>query len=282
MTESRLLCLWRYPVKSMQGEQITRSWVAEDGILGDRAYALFDHESGTVASAKHARLWGRLLQCQAQFMTEPQPNAPLPPVQITLPDTTTLTSDHPHIHEWLSRYVERPVSLIRLAPAQALREANRSPFETDEHVQQEPLALAAPQGTFFDYAPIHLLSTATLHWLHTLYPGGNFDLRRFRPNLVLEVAPEAGAVELTWLGSSIAVGSDVQLQLIDPCPRCVVTTLPQAELPPDLGILRTLGDHAHATSVSLAPGREFTAVAGVYAQVLRAGMITVHAGVDVL
>jgi uncharacterized protein YcbX len=118
-----------------------------------------------------------------------------------------------------------------------------------------------PKGTFFDLATIHLLTTLTLDRLRELYPPGRFEARRFRPNII--VAPEAGAsgfVEQTWVGRTLAVGEQVRLRVTGPCPRCVMTTLPQADLPCDVGILRTAVQHAQGH-------------VGVYAAVVQGGTL---------
>ena len=63
----RVVALWRYPVKSMQGEALNRALLDERGILGDRALALLDVETGKVASAKSPRMWPNLLDFHATF-----------------------------------------------------------------------------------------------------------------------------------------------------------------------------------------------------------------------
>jgi uncharacterized protein YcbX len=245
--------------------------------LGDRAYAIRDCATGHIASAKHPRKWHALFQCRAAFAEPPWPGRPLPPVWITLPDGTVIHSGQADVDQVLSWALGREVTLIAEAPAPPTREANRSPFEGDpdqETIMQEPMALAAPAGTFFDYAPLHLLTTATLDRLRALYPAGRFEARRFRPNLV--IAPygnEADFIENGWIGRSLQIGAEVQVQLIDPCPRCIVTTLAQGDLPRDPGILRTLGQHTAAASATLAPGVVFPAVVGVYASVIQGGTI---------
>ena len=84
-----------------------------------------------------------------------------------------------------------------------------------------------PAGTFFDLAPIHVLTTATINQLRQLYPEGRFEVRRFRPNIV--VRPEghdAEFAESNWVGRELHVGDDVVLAITGHCPRCVMTTLP--------------------------------------------------------
>ena len=268
--------LWRYPIKSMQGEEVGETAIGERGILGDRSYALIDQATGHIASAKHPRKWGKLLLCRAAFVEEPLAGAPLPPVAITLPDGAVVHSSDGDVDQVLSRMLGREVHLLVTAPAQPLREADRSPPEdaTQELILEEAMALAAPPGTFFDYAPVHVLTTATLAALSHQHPSGRFEVRRFRPNIVVEpVAVDPGFVENEWIGLHLAIGADVQLHLLDPCPRCVVTTLPQGELARDPGILRTIADNNAAASATLAPGVVFPAVAGVYGSVLQPGML---------
>src|SRR5262249_34015040 len=120
---------------------------------------------------------------------------------------------------------------------------------------------ALPEGTFFDCATVHLLTTATLDRLRELYPKGRFEVRRFRPNIAVESASgEKSFVENAWIGHTIGIGDAVRLNITGPCPRCVMTTLPQGDLPKDPGILRTAAQH---NKVSV----------GVYAAVLRGGSI---------
>lgn len=269
--------LWRYPVKSMQGERVLQSPVDQRGLAGDRCYAIIDRATGQVASAKHPRKWGALLACRAAFATEPQPNQPLPPIWISLPDGTTVSSQDQQIDAALSRALGREVYLTSEVQTARTREADRTELEegAPETVREEPLALAAPEGTLFDVAPLHLLTTSTLGHLGQLYPAGQFDVRRFRPNVVLALPEDAPSfAEQRWLGMWLAAGSAL-LEVIDPCPRCVVTTAAQRGLPRDAGILRTLANSSSSTSLTLAPGVLFSAVAGVYAQVTQPGSLIV-------
>lgn len=267
----------RYPVKSMRGEALEAAHVTGRGLPGDRAYALLDLEAGTVASAKHPRKWAALLECSARYVDEPRPDAPPPPVIITLPDGAPIRSDAPNVDQVLSDALGRPVALICGAPAGALREADRTPVDAPAEapvIRREPLALGAP-GALFDYGPLHILTTATLAALRALHPAGGFAPERFRPNLLIQAAPEAaGFPELGWLGRTLAVGA-VPVEIFDPCPRCVVTTLPQPGLPRDPEILRALSRHTSAASITLAPGHVFLAVAGVYGRTRSEGRICV-------
>ena len=118
-----------------------------------------------------------------------------------------------------------------------------------------------PEGTFFDTALVHLLTTATIDRLRMLYPEGRFEVRRFRPNIVVETpSGEKDFVEHAWVGRTLAIGDSVRLGITRPCFRCVMTTLAQGDLPKDPGILRTAARHNKAR-------------AGVYATVLQSGKI---------
>jgi uncharacterized protein YcbX len=149
-------------------------------------------------------------------------------------------------------------------------------------IRREPIRLAAPPGTLVDVAPIHLLSEATLDRLALLHPRHRPDSRRFRPNLIVGGEDEGGGFpELGWLGRELTVGSEVRGRVIDPCPRCVVTTLPQPGVPADPGLLRALARHTRAASVTLAPGTEFAAVVGVYLAISSGGTVRVGSPVVV-
>src|SRR5205823_13203951 len=107
-------------------------------------------------------------------------------------------------------------------------------------VTDEPI----PEGTFFDAAVVHVLSTTTIDVLRAAYPEGRFEVRRFRPNVVLHTASKReDFIENGWADGALAIGSQVCLNVTGPCPRCVMTTLPQGDLPPDLGILKTAVRH---------------------------------------
>jgi uncharacterized protein YcbX len=275
----RVKAIRRYPVKSMQGHAVREGALDERGLWGDRAFAVQDVETGLIASAKHPKWWGCLLECWATFTQEPQLGQPLPPLHITLPDGRVILNTQPDCEAVLSEFIGRQVRLICQAPPDAQRMADRSEPEEEAYawpLRREELALAAPAGTFFDHAPMHVLTTATLTHFQELYPTGQFDPIRFRPNLLIETNPDAqGFVENAWLGQRLVLEAGAQLNLIDPCPRCIITTLPQNGLPADRQILRTLAQHNQVAGVTLAPGHLFKAVAGVYATVIQPGTVRV-------
>ena len=255
-----VVSLWRYPVKSMMGEELNAAGVTERGLLGDRAYALMDPTTGRVVSAKNPRKWGTLFDFRATLVEPPRPNHRVPPVRITLPDGTIVTSGQSDVDRILSKALGRVVTLTSPAPKTPSLEEYWPDMEGLAH-RETVTDEAMPPETFFDLAVVHVLTTATIDRLRELYPQGRFEVRRFRPNIVVEPnTGQKGFIEDGWVGRTLAIGEEVRLSITGPCPRCVMTTLPQGDLPRDPGILRTAARH---NQVSV----------GVYAAVLSGGAI---------
>lgn len=109
---ARVVSLWRYPVKSMLGEELNSSHVTELGLRGDRSYAVIDQETGKVASAKNPRKWGTLFDFRATFI-DPIPTIDnIPRVRITLPDGTCIFSDQKDVGSILSGVLGREVRIM--------------------------------------------------------------------------------------------------------------------------------------------------------------------------
>jgi hypothetical protein len=255
-----VVSLWRYPVKSMMGEELNATEVTERGLLGDRAYALVDSSDGKVASAKNPRKWPRLFDFRATFIEPPHTTARVLPVRIVLPDGATATSDQGDLNQILSNALNRDVTLGVAQRGAVNAEEYWPDMEGLEH-RDTVTDFTLPEETFFDCAVVHVLTTATLDRLRELYPQGRFEVRRFRPNIVVQVGSgEKNFAENAWIGRTLSIGNEVRLSVTGPCPRCVMTTLPQGDLPRDTGILRTAAQHNQAN-------------VGVYAAVLRGGTI---------
>jgi uncharacterized protein YcbX len=107
----KVASLWRYPVKSMQGEELSESELSEHGLLGDRVYALIDVAEGKAASAKNPVKWPTLFGCKALFSEQPKKGAAPPPVTITLYDGSTTSSPARDCHQILSNALKRTVIL---------------------------------------------------------------------------------------------------------------------------------------------------------------------------
>ncbi|MGQ0446639.1 MAG: MOSC domain-containing protein [Beijerinckiaceae bacterium] len=261
---------WRYPVKSMMGEELNAAVLTERGVLGDRAYALVDDETGIVVSAKNPQKWPDFFACRAAYVAPPEHGA-VPPVWITLPDGQVVRSDEAGVSAEVSKALSRKVSLARVAPEKAALEQfwPGQPGEAGE-VTAEAIAGDAPAGSFFDYATVHVLTTATLDALRAHYPEGRFEARRFRPNIVIDTGDAKGFVENDWVGKTLEIGETLRLEVTDPCARCVMTTLAQGDLPRDPGIFR----QAIAKNRVFVPfaGKVLPSV-GVYAKVITGGTL---------
>lgn len=255
-----VVALWRYPVKSMQGEELNALAFGMRGAVGDRAHALIDQKTGKVASAKNPRKWGKLFDCRAAFVATSTDDDSVSDVRITLPDGRTVTTAEEGIDDVLSALFGSTVSLASSAPTAPTLEEYWPDIEGLTH-RDAVTDEAMPAGTFYDLATVHVLTTATLERLRALYPQGRFEVRRFRPNIVVDTIDKSDSfAEDAWVGRTIALGGNVQLQITGPCPRCVMTTLPQSDLPRDVGILRA-ALKGHDANV------------GVYAKVILPGTV---------
>jgi uncharacterized protein YcbX len=282
----RISELWRHPVKSMQGERIPAAELGANGVPGDRAWAVRDEERGGIRGAKKIH---ELMRCAARYTDEPSA-ARVPAPEVTLPDGAKLRTSAPDAAERVSAAVGQKVTLWPLLPADKLEHYKRgAPTHADFDREMrsifgrepdEPLPnLAAfppelfeyesPPGTYFDAFPILLLTDATLRRLKALAPASRVDVRRFRPNLLVSTPTGVeGFVEQDWIGKRVRVGR-AELEITLACPRCVMITLPFADLPRDPGLMRTVV-------------REANQNVGVYARVSRPGGVAVGDAVELV
>jgi MOSC domain-containing protein len=252
--------LWRFPIKSIAGERLREAWLTDQGVLGDRAFALLDVATNSVVSASNRHFPG-LLDWHATYLEPPHIGAELPKVRIALPDGTSWTTQTTDLNARLSGHFGRDVTLVReRPPAYAAKQAA---FFAGIGIES-----MAPTATLVDFCPISVISSATLAEFSRLRPVCDFDARRFRMNVYVAL-PGVGFVENAWVGRRLAIGDKVRLHVALPDPRCGITTLPQGELPKDPLILRTI---AERNTLSLGSGgRE--PCAGVYATVTHPGLI---------
>lgn len=271
--------IWRYPVKSMLGERLAECQIGAAGLAGDRAFALIDLEDGKVASAKNPHKWASLLSCRATLIDESV-------AEVTLPDGSRMRSDDPRVDATLSDVCGRRVHLASsapedrtfeevwpdidgLAPQKVIDSTNIGIDPDGEKISQFSLGSAAPPGTFFDLSVLHLLTTGTIAHLQALAPSASFDVRRYRPNLVISTESEPGFVENGWVGQTLALGHTVKVAVTLPTMRCVITTLAQEDLPRDRETLRTI---AAANRIRI-EGMGTWACAGVYGDVAAPGVV---------
>jgi uncharacterized protein len=217
--------------------------------------------TGKVAGAKNPRKWGNFFEFRAAYAEPPHTGEKVSAVRLTLPDGTTVTSDQPDLAQILSKALGREVILAEASGEAAATAEEYWPDMEGLDYRDTVVDWELPPGTFFDLAIVHLLTTATIDRLRAEYPRGRFEARRFRPNIVVATGPdEQGFAENDWIGHAVAIGDQVRLQVTGPCPRCVMTTLPQGDLPKDSGILRTAAQHNQVN-------------VGVYADVIEGGTI---------
>ena len=207
----RVAELWRYPVKSLQGERLDEVTVTADGLQGDRRFAIFDLQTGFGLTGRRVP---ELLFASAHLTPDGRP-------RITLPDGSTVSQDD-QLSEWLGR----PVAL-RSSEADAVRRyEDVVDFEREQSSQWRSFDGAG--GPFHDspHARISLVSIATI---------GTWDRRRFRPNVLLD-----GDGEDDLVGSTVSFGS-ATIELVHKIQRCVMVTRPQPDgIDRDLDVLRTI------------------------------------------
>ncbi len=278
--------IWRYPVKSMAGQTLSRAEVAPTGIVGDRLWAT---RNDAVHEIQGAKKFPVLMQCEARFRHEPH-SGTAPPVDISFPDGSATASDDPAVASKLSKLVGKAVSLWPIQPPTDLAHYRRRPMneaefgeEMQDIFQREPgeafpaleqfpkeiLEFTSFPGMYFDVTPIHLLTTASLRHLGRLNPKASWDVRRFRPNFVIEpIGGADGFVENGWVGRNLRIGG-ITLHCPGPTPRCGMTTREQKGLPFDKSILRTIVKDADQN-------------VGLYAVVAEAGAIQVGDAVELV
>lgn len=210
----------------MQGEQLDGAHVSVAGLVGDRAYALLDGQTGKVASATHPKLWPELIACRATFVESPLPGRQLPAIRIELADGTAVRSDAADVDAVLSRFFGRPVELARAAPKDFTIDQyhpdieNLDPEGHRNELTEQKLGTALlnelgmpwrlPDASFLDLAPVSVITTSTLDHLGALQPDSTFDARRFRMNVVVNTT-EPGFVENDWVDHALHLGDQVRL-----------------------------------------------------------------------
>lgn len=272
--------IWRYPVKSMGGERLAQSAIATRGLHADRMWAVRDVGLDTFTTA---RRWPILLRCSARFAEDPAGKSAEPgdvlEVIVTFPDGSELSSSDPAMDERLSELIGKPGRLESL-PAVSEKRRYRTVQATKADMRRqfaipdgEPLPdfsmfpvrklaelarYATPVGALYDAYPILLMTRASLRAMAERAPDSQFDVRRFRPNVLIE-CDGAEPVEFAWCGGRLRAPNvvfDAQI----PTVRCSIPTREQGDLPADPDVLRTINAHADRCL-------------GVYANVAAAGTL---------
>lgn len=228
----RLLKIWRFPVKSLLGEELPEAELGPAGLDGDRAWGVRARATGRVLSAK---AWPGLFAFRASY-----PDGPNGEPAVSCPDGRTRAGADAAAA--LSAALKAEVELVRSDPARGAVYDYGSPRQ-------------GPKGSFFDAAPVHVLTEECLAGLRAAFPGGDFDPLRFRANLLV-----GGVDDAALLGRELAFPGGVRLSVQKLTGRCVMTTHAQGALPAEPGILRTIA-------------KTLAGKTGVYARVLAPGHI---------
>ncbi len=257
MKVGRIAAIYRYPVKSMAGESLQEVSLSELGIPGDRAWAVRDEARGGIRGAK--KIAG-LMRCSARYL-ETQVAGSSAAAEITLPDGGCFLSTDDDAGARISAAVGHDVTLWPLLPADALDHYRRgAPDDPDMEKElraifgrlpDEPLPdlgkfpaemfqYESPPGTYFDAFPLLLLTDASLRYLQKAAPDSVIDVRRFRPNFLIETSGENESLpESGWEGHGMRIG-DASVSVTIECPRCVMTTHGFDDLPEDSQVMRAL------------------------------------------
>ncbi|MDQ2627591.1 MAG: MOSC N-terminal beta barrel domain-containing protein [Actinomycetota bacterium] len=259
----RISGIWRYPVKSMAGQRVTTAEVGKLGLHADRTWAVRDLEKNATTSAK--RLAGLLL-CTARYALPPPPETGpghAPEVVIEFPDGSEISSSDPGVHAALSSYLDRDVELRPLPPIEdrdQYRGTMAGPADLHQYFgldDDEPLPdlsmfpvkklaelsrYITPVGSYVDAYPVHVVTEQTLRTMAGLTPGSDFDVRRFRPTILVDATTDSDHPETDWCGGTLHAPLAAVKPLL-PTVRCVMPSHPQPELSRDRQITRSIAAH---------------------------------------
>ena len=249
--------LWRYPVKGMAGEQIQRCQIDSTGLQGDRCFAVRDVLRNEIQSCKFRPA---LLRCIARY-EDTNTGTGEQDVEIHFPDGSCLSLNdndltaklsallgHESIVEALSeqtsmnafrRYQANKQILLEELNATFTREAGEAGPDFSNPSERFLNYVTLP-GSYFLVSPLHILTTASLAHCKQLLPAADWDLRRFRPNMVIDTLSQfIGLTEQAWVGKKLRIG-DLEINCNDTAIRCGAVTREQQGLPFDKSLLRTI------------------------------------------
>ena len=278
MSTASVATIYRYPVKSMMGETLSEADIREAGIPGDRSWAVRDEKRGGIRGGKKI----------PQLMTLAAKSGTAAPL-ITAANGDSASASSERINDWLSGKLNHPVTLWPLLPADQLDHYRRGAPDTEDFEQElravfgrlpdeplpdlagfeELLEFESPPGTYFDAFPISIISQQSLNTMDQLEGESRFDVRRFRPNLLVDVpGSDHPFPEQAWVGKTLAIGS-VTLRIDTTCPRCAMTTHGFDDLPQDPQIMRKMVANSEGNL-------------GIYASVVKVGKVATGDSVSVM
>lgn len=277
MSVGSVSALWRYPVKSVLGEQVRSAALTSAGIEMDRAFAIIDVESGKVASAKRPQLWRKMLELSVV-------EGPSGAVAIRFPDGETVGVTEARIDEKLSAFLGRAVkmstqaaatdSLDRAIPEEVLERGEGGEAGSTHLV----LAQASPDGGFFDYAPYHVILRSSLDHVREAIGDDTVLVERYRANIVIDIPDMPPFAENGWTGMELKLGPDAVLSFIGATPRCSVPMLAHGALPQVPGALTKLVELNRIELPEFGPGTY--PCLGAFAVLKTPGVVAVDARVE--
>ncbi|MGB3480987.1 MAG: MOSC N-terminal beta barrel domain-containing protein [Mycobacterium sp.] len=277
----RVQRIFRYPVKSMTGEELTECELDDKGMVGDHLWALVEVATGKLANAKNPRKWGKLLSFRAAYVEEPRAGGKTPPIAITFPDGSVARSDSDNIDVLLSKALGIEVHLSTMEDVPSTKAEMiwhpmlgdnafaRMGSENEHGEHQIDFDLYGAEGRSYDLGALHIMTTSSLEHVRSLNPDATFDARRYRPNFVLDTS-ESGFVESGWVGKKLHLGDTTSTVIMNTV-RCIMTTLPREELPLDRATLRALVKH----NTRLVEPFGDWACLGIYSNVTGTGTISI-------
>ncbi len=260
--------LYRYPVKSMQGESCEHLAIHQGGVQGDRAIALQDVKTGKLVTAKQPVLWKAMLLLQAH--TQDDGN-----LKLTLPSGQQMLATDKQAEELLSDYLGRSITILHKR-TDSLELERADPDEVVEHGVEHTVnfetmtaGAGAPDAGFVDYGPVHLIAKSSLEAVGHHALTGKSEPERFRANIIINTDDQTPFCENQWIGNTLCIGEHVQLNITLPTPRCAVPTLEQPGLSSDTTFLSHLKQN---NTQPFLEGKQLPSL-GVYADVVSPGKI---------
>jgi uncharacterized protein YcbX len=238
--------LWRYPVKSLLGERLPTLRLVEDGVEGDRAWGIQDRGDSRILTARREP---RLLFASSRLAARDVPD-------IALPDGRETAGTGPVADAALSAWLGKPVTLVAASESAA---ACAEYFADATDDASQAIEWTMPKGRFVDAFPVLVMTTAGMRGAAVAHPAGTWDVRRFRPNILIQLDGE-GWLEDAWIERRLNVGS-AQLIPRRRCIRCTMVNRAQPGLDRDVNIYKTLH-------------RTHRGEAGMWTQVMQAGSIS--------
>ena len=223
--EATIVELWRYPVKSMQGERVERVALDASGFDADRRFGVVTPDGFVLSGKSEPRILGASASVRADGE-----------IEIELPHGVRTASDDPEVDALLSAWLDRPLRLHRAGASEQFVIHHH----TDPEDETKTKDFSTPPGAYYDSrSTVHLLSQSSLRAANSAYENGQWDVRRFRPNVVVSFGDDDGYVEEAWVGNTVALGA-VPALVRKRTDRCVLTTRAQPGLDRDLQIYRSL------------------------------------------